>query len=216
MDLLSLLVSLKLSVVTTLALIGLAAPLAYMLAYLRFPGKSLVEALLNLPMAMPPTVMGFYLMVFMGPQGVVGRAWANLGGGPLLFTFSGIVIASMACSLPFAVQPMKAAFQRVDRRLIESAYVLGISPFKTFIRVIIPQSVSGIVAGAVLVFLHCMGAFGMLLMIGGSVPGVTKVASISIYEAVETMNYQAAGVMSFCFIPISYGLLLLLNKINER
>jgi len=216
MDFLALYVSLKLALVTTLVLIGIAAPLAYMLAYLRFPGKSLLEALLNLPMAMPPTVMGFFLIVVMGPQGVVGRASVSLGGGPLLFTFLGIVIASAAGSLPFAVQPIKAAFQRVDRRLIESSHVLGLSPFKTFIRVIIPQSVSGIAAGAILVFLHTMGAFGMLLMIGGSIPGVTKVASIAIYEAVETMNYQTAGLMSFCFIPISYGFLLLLNKINER
>ena len=208
-------VTLKLAVATTGLLIVLAAPLAYFLAYARFPGKSLIEALVNLPLALPPTVIGFYLVVVMGPKGAAGRVWEALTGGSLLFTFLGIVIASTLYSLPFAVQPLKAAFQRIDRRLMESAYILGLSRKATFLRVIIPNSVSGIAAAAILVFLHCMGAFGVLLMVGGSLPGETKVASIAIYEAVEAMKYREAGLMSLCFIPISYAFLLLVNRLNR-
>ena len=214
MDFLSLYVTLKLATATTIVLLILAAPVAYALAYLRFPGKSLFEALIYLPIALPPTVMGFYLILVMGPKGVVGRAWGALTGGSLLFTFLGIAAASVLYSIPFAVQPMKAAFQKIDPRLLENASVLGLSRFAAFIRVVLPNSASGIIAAAILVFLHSIGAFGVLLMVGGSVPGVTKVASIAVYEAVEAMDYRTAGLMSLCFIPISYAFLLLVNRLN--
>jgi molybdate transport system permease protein len=216
MDLIPLYVSLKLSIVTTAVLTVLAAPLAYGLSFLKFPGKSFIEALINLPMALPPTVMGFYLLVIMGPKGVVGRLWESMMGGSLLFTFLGIAAASAVCSLPFALQPMKAAFQKIDRRLLENAYVLGLSRTETFFRVIIPNSLSGIAAAAILVFLHSMGAFGIILMVGGSVPGETKVAAIAIYEAVESMNYREAGLMSLCLVPVSYIFLLIVNKLNRE
>ncbi len=215
MDYLALYVTLKLALVTTIFLMILAAPIAYILAYYRFPGKSLLEALAYLPMALPPTVIGFYLIIIMGPKGFAGRAWETLTGGSLLFTFMGITIASIIYSIPFAVQPMKAAFQKVDRRLLENAYILGLSKRAAFLKVIIPNSVNGIAASAVLVFLHSIGAFGVLLMVGGSIPGVTKVASIAIYEAVETMNYQVAGLLSLSLVPISYAFLLLINKLNK-
>ena len=216
MDLIPLYVSLKLSIATTAILTVLAAPLAYGLAFLKFPGKSFIEALINLPMALPPTVMGFYLLVIMGPKGVVGRLWESMTGGSLLFTFLGIAAASAVCSLPFALQPMKAAFQKIDRRLLENAYVLGLSRTAAFFRVIIPNSLSGIAAAAILVFLHSMGAFGIILMVGGSVPGETKVAAIAIYEAVESMNYREAGLMSLCLVPVSYIFLLIVNKLNRE
>jgi molybdate transport system permease protein len=216
MDLIPLYVSLKLSIATTAILTVLAAPLAYGLSFLKFRGKSFIEALINLPMALPPTVMGFYLLVIMGPKGVVGRLWESMTGGSLLFTFLGIVTASAVCSLPFALQPMKAAFQKIDRRLLENAYVLGLSRTETFFRVIIPNSLSGIAAAAILVFLHSMGAFGIILMVGGSVPGETKVAAIAIYEAVESMNYREAGLMSLCLVPVSYIFLLIVNKLNRE
>jgi len=216
MDMMPLYVSLKLSIATTAILTVLAAPLAYGLAFLKFPGKSFIEALINLPMALPPTVMGFYLLVIMGPKGVVGRLWESMTGGSLLFTFLGIAAASAVCSLPFALQPMKAAFQKIDRRLLENAYVLGLSRTETFFRVIIPNSLSGIAAAAILVFLHSMGAFGIILMVGGSVPGETKVAAIAIYEAVESMNYREAGLMSLCLVPVSYIFLLIVNKLNRE
>ena len=215
MDYLALYVTLKLALVTTVFLMLIAAPIAYMLAYSRFPGKSLLEALIYLPMALPPTVIGFYLIIVMGPKGWLGSVWQKITGGSLLFTFLGITIASIIYSMPFAVQPMKAAFAKIDRRLLENAYVLGLSKRAAFLRVIIPNSLGGIAAAAVLVFLHSIGAFGVLLMVGGSIPGVTKVASIAIYEAVETMNYSAAGMIALSFIPISYAFLLLINKLNE-
>ena len=215
MDYLALYVTLKLAFVTTVFLMVIAAPIAYLLAYYHFPGKSLLEALVYLPMALPPTVIGFYLIIVMSPKGFVGQVWGSLTGGSLLFTFLGITIASIIYSIPFAVQPMKAAFSKIDRRLLENAYILGLSKRAAFLRVIIPNSVAGIAAAAVLVFLHSIGAFGVLLMVGGSIPGETKVASIAIYEAVETMNYSAAGILALSFIPISYAFLLLINKLNK-
>jgi molybdate transport system permease protein len=215
MDYLALYVTIKLALVTTAVLMVIAAPIAYLLAYKHFPGKSFVEALIYLPMALPPTVIGFYLIIIMGPRGWVGGIWESLTGGSLLFTFLGITIASIIYSIPFAVQPMKAAFQKIDRRLLDAAYILGLSKRAAFLRVIIPNSVSGIAASAVLVFLPSIGAFGGLLMVGGSIPGQTKVASIAIYEAVEMMNYPAAGMLALSFIPISYAFLLLVNRLNE-
>jgi molybdate transport system permease protein len=216
MDLIPLYVSLKLSIATTVVLTVLAAPLAYGLSFLKFRGKSFIEALINLPMVLPPTVMGFYLVILMGPKGVIGRMWESMTGGALLFTFLGIAAALIVCSLPFALQPMKAAFQKIDHRLLENAYVLGLSRTEAFFRVIIPNSISGIAAAAILVFLHSMGAFGILLMVGGSVPGETKVAAIAIYEAVESMNYREAGLMSLCLVGASYLFLLIVNKLNRE
>ena len=209
-------VTLKLALVSTVVLMVLAAPISYFLAYTRFPGKSFIEALIYLPMALPPTVIGFYLIILMGPKGWIGSLWEKFTGGSLLFTFLGIAIASVIYSIPFAVQPMKAAFAKIDRRLLENAYILGLSKRATFLRVIIPNSFGGIAAAAILVFLHSIGAFGVLLMVGGSIPGETKVASIAIYEAVEMMNYEAAGLIALSFIPISYAFLLLINRFNER
>jgi molybdate transport system permease protein len=208
--------SLKLAAVSTFLLIILAAPLAYALSLARFVGKAFLEALINLPMALPPTVLGFYLLVIMGPKGFLGRFWETITGSPLVFTFQGIVIALLIYCLPFAIQPMKAAFEKIDRSMLESAYVLGLSPLATFLRVIIPNSISGLAAAAILVFIHSIGAFGVLLMVGGSIPGETKVVSIAIYEAVESLAYREAGRMCLVLIPISYSFLLLLNLITRR
>jgi molybdate transport system permease protein len=216
MDIVSLYVSLKLAVVTTVVLVLLSAPVAYVLSFSHFRGKSFIEALINLPMALPPTVLGFGLLMLMGSKGFIGQSWQMLTGGSLLFTFVGITIASIIYSIPVAIQPMKAAFQKIDVRLLENAYILGLSRFQTFIRIVIPNSISGTIASAVLVFLHSLGAFGVLLMVGGSIPGQTKVASISIYEAVECMNYKEAGLTALAFIPISYAFLLLINRLNRE
>ncbi len=216
MDWQPLFLSLKLAAVSTFLLIILAAPLAYALSLARFVGKAFLEALINLPMALPPTVLGFYLLVIMGPKGFLGRFWETITGSPLVFTFQGIVIALLIYCLPFAIQPMKAAFEKIDRSMLESAYVLGLSPLATFLRVIIPNSISGLAAAAILVFIHSIGAFGVLLMVGGSIPGETKVVSIAIYEAVESLAYREAGRMCLVLIPISYSFLLLLNLITRR
>jgi molybdate transport system permease protein len=216
MEFLPLYLSAKLAVIATMVLIVISAPLAYFLVFVKWPGKSLVEALISLPIALPPTVIGFYLLYIMGPKGYGGAVWEKIFGGSLLFTFTGIVIATVIYSLPFAMQPIKAAFEKLDVRLRENAYVLGLSPIATFFRVIIPNSINGITAGAILVFLHSMGAFGVILMVGGSVPGETRVASIAIYEAVEAMDYGRAWMLSLAFLPISYFFLLVVNKLTRN
>jgi molybdate transport system permease protein len=206
----------KLALITTILLVTLSAPLAYVLTFSRFTGKSLCEALVNLPLVLPPTVLGFYLLIVMGPKGILGRFWEWLTHSPLIFSFAGIVFASLLYSLPFAIQPMKAAFTKIDRRLLENAYVLGLSPVSTFFRVVLPNSIVGVAASAILVFVHTLGEFGVILMVGGSIPGKTKVASIAIFEAVEALRYNDAWVMSLTLLPICYVVLLLVNVLSEK
>jgi molybdate transport system permease protein len=215
MDWSSLFLSLKLALATTTVLMILTAPLACLLVYSRLPGRSFLEAFINLPLALPPTVVGFYLLLLMGPGGVLGRIWEGSTGSPLLFTFAGIVLASIVYSIPFALQPMRAAFEKIDRRLIESAQVLGLSAPSIFLRVILPNSLSGLAASAILVFLHTLGAFGVVLMVGGSIPGETRVASIAIYEAVEMLQYGNAALMSLALLPIAYAFLLLVHRLTR-
>ena len=216
MDFTPLLLSAKLAAVSTFFLLLLATPLAAVLIFAHFPGRFLLDSLVNLPLVLPPTVLGFYLLVLMGPEGPVGKIWSALGDGSLVFTFAGITIAAMAHSLPFAVQPLKTAFQKIDKRLLEMASVLGASSFSTFFRVILPNSISGIAASAILAFAHTMGEFGVILMIGGSIPGQTKVASIAIYEYVETMQYGEAAYMSIVLVAVSYVVLIMVNLLNDR
>jgi molybdate transport system permease protein len=216
MDWTALFLSLKLALVATTILMIVTAPLACLMAYSRIPGKAFLEAFINLPLAMPPTVVGFYLLIMMGPEGWLGGLWMQATGSPLLFTFAGIVIASIIYSLPFALQPMRAAFEKIDPRLIESARILGLSPPAIFARVIIPNSLNGIAASAILVFLHTLGAFGVVLMVGGSVPGQTRVASIAIYESVETLQYGSAAMMSLALLPICYIFLLVVYRLTRR
>jgi molybdate transport system permease protein len=215
MDWTALFLSLKLALAATTILMLLTAPLACLMAYSRLPGKAFLEAFINLPLAMPPTVVGFYLLILMGPEGQLGRLWSGVTGSPLLFTFAGIVIASIIYSMPFALQPMRAAFEKIDPRLIDSARVLGLSPPAIFIRVILPNSLNGIAASAILVFLHTLGAFGVLLMVGGSIPGETRVASIAIYEAVETLQYGSAAMMSLALLPVCYAFLLVVHRLTR-
>ncbi len=216
MDLIALYLSIKPAVVSTIVLIIIAAPLSYSLVFNRIPGRSFVEALINLPIVLPPTVLGFYLLVFMGPNGGIGSVWEGFFGSPLLFTFTGIVIASIIYSLPFAVAPMKAAFARIEPHLVENAQVLGLSPVAIFFRVILPNSLAGIAASAILVFLHTIGEFGVILMVGGSIPGKTKVASIAIYEAVEALRYQDAWLMSITLVPVCFVFLLMVNRLTPE
>lgn len=216
MDWTALFLSLKLALVATTILMIVTAPLACLMAYSRLPGKAFLEAFINLPLAMPPTVVGFYLLIMMGPEGWLGGLWTRATGSPLLFTFTGIVIASIIYSIPFALQPMRAAFEKIDPRLIESARILGLSPPAIFTRVIIPNSLNGIAASAILVFLHTLGAFGVVLMVGGSVPGETRVASVAIYEAVETLQYGSAAMMSLALLPICYVFLLVVHRLTRR
>ena len=215
MDLTPLVLSAKLSLISTILLLLLAMPLAALLVFVPFRGRFLVDSLVNLPLVLPPTVLGFYLLIVLGPDGGIGTLWQTLTGNSILFSFSGIVLAAMVHSLPFAVQPLKTAFEKIDSRLLEMANVLGSSPVDTFFRVILPNAVHGIAASAILAFAHTMGEFGVILMIGGSIPGQTKVASIAIYEYVETMQYREAALMSLVLVIVSYLVLLAVGHLNR-
>lgn len=215
MDHTPLLLSAKLAALSTLILLLLATPLTYCLVYSRFRGKFLVEALVGLPLVLPPTVLGFYLLMVMGPRSWLGQMWHTLFNAPLVFTFAGIVLASMVHSLPYAIQPLRTAFEKIDYRLLEAAYVLGLSPVAAFFRVVLPNAAGGLAAAAVLAFAHTMGEFGVILMIGGSIPGETKVASIAIYEYVESLRYEDAWQLSLVLLGGSYLVLLAVNLLNR-
>ncbi len=208
--------SIKLAFWTMLLIPLVAAPIASLLAYGRFTGKSVVDALVSLPMVLPPTVLGFGLLVVMGPRGVAGMFWEDLTGDRLVFSFAGILMASLIFNLPFAVQPLRASFEKLDPRLLESAAILGLSPTQTFLRVILPNCIGGLTAASILVFAHSLGEFGVILMVGGSIPGETRVASIAIFEAVEALRYNDAFLMSAILVPVSFMVLFIINKINER
>ncbi|SDK36931.1 molybdate transport system permease protein [Maridesulfovibrio ferrireducens] len=216
MDFSPLVLSVKLALATTLLIPIVAAPTAYILAFCRFRGKSLIDAIVSLPMVLPPTVLGFGLLILMGPHGPLGKLWKDATDERMVFSFSGILLASLIYNLPFAVQPMRAAFEKLDIRLLENSAVLGLSSTATFFRVVLPNSLPGLAAAAMLVFAHSLGEFGVILMVGGSIPGTTKVASIAIYEAVEAMRYQDALFMSLAIIPVSFLALLAINRINGR
>jgi molybdate transport system permease protein len=207
--------SVKLAIVSTAWLLCLAVPVSYCMVYQRFRGFFLVESIIGLPLVLPPTVLGFFLLTAMGPASIFGRGWENIFGSPLVFTFYGIVVAAIIQSLPFAVQPIKTAFEKIDRQLVETSYVLGVSRFETFFRVILPNARSGLIAAAILSFAHIMGEFGVILMVGGAIPGETKVASIAIYEYVETMQYREGLLLSLTLLAISYGVLLVFNYLNR-
>ncbi|MCT4626470.1 molybdate ABC transporter permease subunit [Halodesulfovibrio sp.] len=216
MTLTPLLLSAKLAFCTMLLIPFLAFPPAYFLAFSKCRGKSMLDALVTLPMVIPPTVLGFGLLVAMSPSGTVGSIWHTITGSRLIFSFAGILFASLVFNLPFAVQPLRASFEKLDKRLLESAAVLGLSPFQTFYRVIIPNCIGGIVASSILVFAHSLGEFGVILMVGGSIPGRTQVASIAIFEAVEAMRFDDALFMSATLIPVCFVFLLIINAVNRR
>ncbi len=214
MDTTSLWVTARLALCVTPLLLLVALPLSYFLVFSRIRGKRFIEATCNLPLVLPPTVLGFYLLVAMGPASPLGKSWEALTGGRLVFSFSGLVAASMVYSLPFAIQPLKTSFSKLDTRLVESAYILGLSPLKTFVRVILPNSLGGLASAGVLVFAHTVGEFGVALMIGGSIPGKTRVASISIFEHVEMLDYAGASTLSLVLLVFSYMVLLILGSIK--
>jgi molybdate transport system permease protein len=199
--------SARLSLSTMAVLVVVGVPIAYWLAFSRWRGKFLIEAVVALPIVLPPTVLGFYMLMAMGPASPIGRAYASVFGHGLPFTFQGLLVASVLYSLPFAVQPFSAAFASVDRRLIEASWCLGVSRAATFARIVLPLSVRGLVTGMVLSFAHTLGEFGVVLMVGGNVPGETRTVSISIYDAVQSLNYQAAWHTSWLLLVISFAIL---------
>lgn len=202
------------TVAVLLLVIGL--PIAYWLAFSRWRGKFLLEAVVALPLVLPPTVLGFYALLAMGPNGPLGKLWRVAFGHGLAFTFAGLVIASMFYSFPFAVQPLMNSFEGVDRKLMNASAVLGATPWRTFRSVILPLSRSGMVTAIVLCFAHTLGEFGVVLMVGGNLPGVTRTASIAIYDQVQSLEYGAANRMALTLLLISFAVLCLVYAANRR
>ena len=208
--------TLKLATATSVVLLAVGLPLAYWIAFSRRRWKLLVEAVVALPLVLPPTVIGFYFLVAMGPEGLLGRWYETIAGHALPFTFEGLVAASIIYSLPFAVQPFASAIRSVDRKLIEASWTLGASQFETFFRVILPQSLVGIVTGFVLSFAHTIGEFGVVLMVGGNIPGITRTMSIDIYDHVQALDYSAAGRASVVMLVASFAILTAVYALNRK
>jgi molybdate transport system permease protein len=199
--------SVRLASATTLVLLAIGVPMAYWIVYSPRRWKFLVEAIVALPLVLPPTVLGFYVLIAIGPLSPIGRAYTRLAGHGLPFTFQGLLLASVVYSLPFAVQPFSAEFASVDRRLLEASWTLGVSRLETFRRVVLPLSIRGVVTGIVLSFAHTLGEFGVVLMVGGNLPGVTRTVSISIYDAVQSLDYRTASRTSLLLLAVSFGIL---------
>jgi molybdate transport system permease protein len=209
-------VSVVLAASTTLILLVVGLPIAYWIAFTRWRWKFLVEAVVALPLVLPPTVLGFYVLVALGPRSPVGRAYESLTGGTLPFSFQGLLIASVLYSLPFAVQPFASALAAVDRRLVEASWCLGVSRAGTFARVIAPLAVPGIVTGMVLSFAHTLGEFGVVLMVGGNLPGVTRTVSIAIYDDVQALDYAGAAGTSLFLLVVSFLVLAATYAIQRK
>jgi len=209
-------VTLKLAAVTTLCLLLVGTPMAWWLATTRSRLKSLVGAVVMLPLVLPPTVLGFYLLVGLGPQSPIGNALGAMGLPPLVFSFPGLVVASVIYSLPFAVQPLENSFESIGKRPMEVAATLRTSPLRAFFNVMLPLARPGLITAAVLGFAHTLGEFGVVLMIGGSIPGQTKVLSITIYEHVEALEYHEAHVISGALVLFSLVVLTVLYAANRR
>jgi molybdate transport system permease protein len=206
----------KLAGLTALILLVIGLPIAYWLSFSRWRLKFLVESMVALPLVLPPTVLGFYILVAIGPHSPFGRLYTSLVGHPLPFTFEGLLLASVLYSLPFAVQPFATAFDQVDRRLVDASWTLGVSKLGTFLRLILPMSVAGVVTGFVLSFAHTLGEFGVVLMVGGNIEGETRTVSIDIYDNVQALDYWAAGKTALFLLAISYGVLLAVYAMNRK
>jgi len=212
----ALITTLKLAATTSIILMIIALPLGYWVAFSRWRWKFLIEAVVALPIVLPPTVLGFYVLIAMGPQSPLGRFYETVVGRGLPFTFEGLVFASVLYSLPFAVQPMAAAFGSVERKYIEASWMLGVSNLETFFRVIIPQSWAGVLTGLVLSFAHTLGEFGVVLMVGGNIPGVTRTLSIDIYDQVQSLNYSSAATTSAALLIVSFVILSIVYGLNRK
>src|SRR5881398_459866 len=208
--------TIRLAVLVAMILIVIGLPIAYWITYSRWRWKFLVEAIVGLPIVLPPTVLGFYLLVALGPRSPLGRWWQALTGHTLAFTFEGLMIGSIIYSLPFAVQPFAASFAAVDARLIAASAILGASKWRTFFHVILPLSLSGLVTGVALSFAHTMGEFGVVLMVGGNIPGVTRTVSIAIYDEVQAANYSMAAMTSLVLLASSFLAVSVPHLLNRK
>jgi molybdate transport system permease protein len=216
MNLEALLLSIRLALCVSAILFVIGVPLAYWLAYSQWRWKFLLEAVVALPLVLPPTVLGFYMLLAMGPRGPLGQFWHAVFGHGLAFTFAGLVIASVLYSLPFAVQPLIASFETVDRKLLDASAVLGAGRMRTFRRVILPMSLPGVVTALVLSFAHTLGEFGVVLMVGGGLDGVTRTVSIDIYDRVQSLDFVGAGRTAFLLLVMSFAVLSAVYGINRR
>jgi molybdate transport system permease protein len=215
-DVVALGVSLRLAALTSVILLVVATPLALWLARTRSRFGPLVEAVVSMPLVLPPSVLGFYLLCLLAPDGALGRALHAFGWQPLSFSFGGILIGSLLYSLPFVVQPLQSAFLATSGRLLEVAQTLRASPLSAFFSVVVPSSARGFLTGGLLAFAHTLGEFGVVLMIGGSIPGRTQTASIAIFSHVEALEYRAAHVLSATLVALSFALLGSIYLLNRR
>ncbi len=212
----AIILTLRLALTVSAVLVIIGLPLAYWIAFSRRRWKFLVESLVAMPLVLPPTVLGFYFLPLLGRGGVVG-AWLNrIFGVTLPFTFAGLVVASVLYSLPFAVQPLVAGFASVDRKLIAASALLGASRMRTFLRVILPLSLTHLITAVVLSFAHTLGEFGVVLMVGGNIPGVTRTISIAIYDDVQALNYASANQNALFLLIFSFVILSLVYALNRR
>lgn len=208
--------SVRLAVLTTLILLVVGVPLAAWLAYSRRRWTVIIESIVALPLVLPPTVLGFYVLVALGNRSPIGQWWIAWTGSPLAFSFTGLLIASVLYSLPFAVQPLIASFVSVDRRLIEASTVLGHSWGSTILRIVLPLSRTGLTTAAVLTFAHTIGEFGVVLMVGGNIPGQTRTIAISIYDSVQAFDYATAATTSLWLLLFSVVILAITYGLNRK
>ena len=208
--------SMKLAACVAVILLVIGTPMAYGLAFSNWRGKFLLESIVALPLVLPPTVLGFYALVAMGPRGPLGKLWIALFGHGLAFTFGGLILSSVLYSLPFAVQPLIASFEGVDRKLLDASAVLGAGGLRTFCHVILPLSLPGAVTAAVLSFAHTLGEFGVVLMVGGNLAGVTRTVSIDIYDHVQSLEYGEANRMALVLLGVSFVVLSVVYAVNRR
>lgn len=215
-DITAFILTIKLATLTTLALLVIGIPFAWWLARTSWRFKFIIEALVALPLVLPPTVLGFYLLVAMGNDGPIGEVLELLGFDALIFSFTGIVIGSMVYSLPFVIQPLQQAFAAISQLKLDAAATLGASPLDRFFSIVLPLSRGGLLTAAVLGFAHTLGEFGVVLMIGGNIPGETQVVSIAIYDHVESLAYRQAHLLSASLLLLSFVLLMAIYGINRR
>ncbi len=216
MNLAPVVLTLKLATITTVLLLVVGTPLAWWLAHTRRRIKPAIEAVVALPLVLPPTVLGFYLLIALSPNGIVGGLWQQVAGSALTFSFTGLVVASMLYSMPFVVQPLQNAFVANGSRYLEAAWTLGSRPMESFWRISLPLARRGYVNAIVLGFAHTLGEFGVVLMVGGNIPGKTQVLSIVIYDRVEALDYATAHVLSAGLLAFSFAVLLIVYVLNQR
>jgi len=216
MDWTAIALSVRLAALVAAILLVLALPIAYWLTFSRWRGKFAVEAVVALPLVLPPTVLGFYVLLAIGSRSPIGRLWTAWTGHGLAFTFEALVLASILYSLPFAVQPMSAAFAQLDQSLLDASATLGAGRWRTFARVVLPLSVEGVIAGLVLSFAHTLGEFGVVLMVGGNLPGVTRTVSIAIYDQVQSLQYDTANRTAFALLAFSFVVLAVVYALMRK